>query len=254
MTEPQPKRLNWLDDELILACDLVASNDWRVLEEHDPRVVELSHFLRALPLHPIEQRLPIFRNPNGVARKTADIVSNHPDYPGTPTRSGDPTRRMIARFLGEPELMHQLAERIREGTSQGDFNGLAGPVEDEDEGASEGRLLIRRHVARERSRSLRDKKIARVLRAGGTLSCEACGFDFAKTYGERGTGYIECHHVVPLHERAADVTRLSDLALVCANCRRMIHARAPWLTPTELGQLISVTQVPRDQSVYEEAG
>lgn len=240
MTEPQPRRqdLDWVDDELILACDLVVRCDWKQLPADDPRVIELSQFLQSLPLHPVEQRMGHFRNPNGVARKTADIATNRPGYAGVPTRSGEPTRRMIGRFLAEPDLMHQLAERIHEGASSGEFDGLDRTVEHEDEGASEGRLLIRRHVARERNRSLRKKKIASVLSTGGLLACVACGFDFEHTYGERGRGYIECHHIVPLHERSPDVTRLSDLALLCANCHRMIHARAPWLTPTELAQVI----------------
>jgi predicted HNH restriction endonuclease len=29
-----------------------------------------------------------------------------------------------------------------------------------------------------------------------------CGFDFAQTYGDRGKGFIECHHIVPLHVAA----------------------------------------------------
>jgi hypothetical protein len=28
---------------------------------------------------------------------------------------------------------------------------------------------------------------------------EACGFDFAATYGSRGEGFIEGYHVQPLH-------------------------------------------------------
>ncbi|MET9496757.1 HNH endonuclease [Streptomyces sp. NPDC006552] len=32
--------------------------------------------------------------------------------------------------------------------------------------------------------------------------------------------YIECHHVVPLHEAGEGRTKLSDLALTCANCHR----------------------------------
>ncbi|GAA2943766.1 hypothetical protein GCM10011428_73280 [Streptomyces violaceus] len=100
--------------------------------------------------------------------------------------------------------------------------------------APEGRLLIRRHKSRERDKGLRKRKIDAVLRQGRRLACEACDFDFEATYGPRGAGYIECHHVVPLHEAGEGRTRLSDLALICANCHRMIHRRAPWPTPGEL--------------------
>lgn len=102
-------------------------------------------------------------------------------------------------------------------------------------------MLIRRHKSRERDKGLRKRKIDAVLRQGRRLVCEACGFDFEATYGPRGAGYIECHHVVPLHEAGEGRTRLSDLALICANCHRMIHRRAPWPTPDELRNLIQET-------------
>ena len=57
--------------------------------------------------------------------------------------------------------------------------------------------------------------------------CVACGFDFGEVYGERGEGYIEVHHLIPLHEVNDDhkVNPETDLAPVCANCHRMIHRR-----------------------------
>ncbi len=51
---------------------------------------------------------------------------------------------------------------------------------DEDEEASEGRILTRRHMMRERARGLVEKKKGRVLAETGKLACEACGFDFRK--------------------------------------------------------------------------
>ena len=45
-------------------------------------------------------------------------------------------------------------------------------------------------------------------------SCEACGFDFGKTYGDRGQGFIECHHVEPLHQTGERATSIRDLALL----------------------------------------
>ncbi len=100
-------------------------------------------------------------------------------------------------------------------------------------------VLIRRHVTRERDRRLRQRKIEAVQLRGQGLACEACSFDFARTYGERGRGYIEYHHVVPLHVTGTRSTRLEDLALLCANCHRMIHARPPWPTPAELRVIIA---------------
>lgn len=53
---------------------------------------------------------------------------------------------------------------------------------------------------------------------------EACGFEFEKTYGEIGKGYIECHHLIPLSNfKVNKETKLEGLALLCSNCHRMIH-------------------------------
>jgi len=45
-------------------------------------------------------------------------------------------------------------------------------------------------------RALGCKKINAVLAQGRPLCwcCESCDFDFSQTYGERGSGYIECRH------------------------------------------------------------
>lgn len=103
----------------------------------------------------------------------------------------------------------------------------------------EGRVFERRHMARERSQTLvRTAKEMR-LRERGVLTCEVCGFDFAKVYGETGQGFIEAHHTIPvadLDENAS--THLDDIALVCANCHRMLHRRRPWLTMADLRQLV----------------
>jgi 5-methylcytosine-specific restriction protein A len=103
----------------------------------------------------------------------------------------------------------------------------------------EGRLLMRLHMIRDRDPRLRAK---RILHAGGDLSCEACGFDFGKAYGQRGEGYIECHHTVPLYFSGERKTKLSDLALLCSNCHRMIHRSSRWLTIDQLREVIVAQQ------------
>ncbi len=102
--------------------------------------------------------------------------------------------------------------------------------------AQEGRRVTVMHVRRERSRKLRAAKVAA---AGGNPTCEACGFDFEQVYGERGQGFIECHHLTSVTKLDPAIpTTLEDLALLCANCHRMIHAKQPWLTMEELEQLL----------------
>jgi 5-methylcytosine-specific restriction protein A len=238
------KNPDWARDEIILACHLVMKNRWKGLDAGDSRVIELSELLQLLPIHAEADRNEKFRNPNGVARKTFDIATRHPDYRGKPTNGGALDIEVLHEFLARPEEMTEAAQLIRQGLTTGELQALSvtGDEELDDYSAPEGRLLMRRHMARERNRGLRKRKIESVLKQGGRLYCEACGFDFETVYGERGAGYIECHHVVPLHEAGEGRTKLKDLALICANCHRMIHRRAPWPTPKELRAIIEGQQ------------
>ncbi|MEV7450648.1 HNH endonuclease [Streptomyces nigra] len=240
---------DWARDEVILACHLVMANGWKGLDANDQRVIELSALLQLMPIHAQADRNEKFRNPNGVARKTFDIATRHPDYQGKPTNGGALDLEVLNDFLARPAEMVEAALLIREGVTRGDLQSLPPDEEDEldDYSAPEGRLLMRRHRSRERNKAVRTRKIAAVLRQGRPLSCEACGFDFAEVYGERGDGYIECHHVVPLHQAGESRTRLNDLALICANCHRMIHRRAPWPTPPELRAVIETRRASQSR-------
>lgn len=66
----------WEWDEILLACDLVAQNNWRELRPGDPPVVELSEFLRVQVTGDVLSADPEFRNPNGVSRKTIVVASS----------------------------------------------------------------------------------------------------------------------------------------------------------------------------------
>ncbi|XVS63994.1 HNH endonuclease [Actinosynnema sp. CA-299493] len=230
-------------DELILACDLVMRNNWRVIPAEDRQVVELSELLRSLPIHSNASRGPDFRNAHGVERKTADIATLHPDYRGKKTNGGRLTEEVFMEFLEQPERMAAAAESLRIGVASGEFNDLpTGPYED-DGYALEGRLLERRYFARERDPKLRERKVKSVLAEQGRLECEVCGFDFERTYGERGKGYVECHHATPLHVSGPTNTRLKDLVILCANCHRMIHRGKLWLSPDELRELVQACKL-----------
>ncbi|MFE0807722.1 HNH endonuclease [Streptomyces sp. NPDC058848] len=235
----------WTEDELVLAGALVVKNGWRELRTSDRQVHELSELLRSLPIHaPEVHALPGFRSPDSVSRKTTDFMTNHDLYTGKATRCGKPTLLMINAFTEREAEMLQAAEAIEEGIGSGELHLLAPQPDETDEtGASaiEGRLLVRRALVRERDPRLRAQKIERMRRQGIPLRCEVCAFDFARVYGELGDGYIEVHHVTPLHASGARETRLEDLACLCANCHRMCHRSRPggsWRTPTALRTLM----------------
>ncbi|MFD5127234.1 HNH endonuclease [Streptomyces olindensis] len=202
---------------------------------------ELSELLRSLPIHEPEARtLPGFRSPNSVSRKITDFVTNHPLYSGKPTRCGRPTLLMIEALTEREAEMLEAAQAIEEGIASGELHRLVKQPDEVDESGStaiEGRLLVRRALARERDPKLRALKIKQAQQDRGTLQCEVCDFDFARTYGDLGDGYIEVHHVTPLHASGARKTKLADLACLCANCHRMCHRSRPgesWRTPAAL--------------------
>jgi 5-methylcytosine-specific restriction protein A len=98
------------------------------------------------------------------------------------------------------------------------------PIQDPDaEAYPEGALAFGLHARRERDSSAVQKKKADAMRRAGALACEACTFDFGAIYGSMGASFIECHHRSPLALFGERPTRLSDLALVCSNCHRMLH-------------------------------
>jgi hypothetical protein len=103
----------------------------------------------------------------------------------------------------------------------------------------EWRRALRNHWAHERSKTLVKRAKERFKQERGRLSCEACEFDFFHVYGALGEDFIEVHHLVPVSElREGDSTRLSDVALVCSNCHRMLHRGKPVLDIDELRSIL----------------
>jgi hypothetical protein len=104
----------------------------------------------------------------------------------------------------------------------------------------EGKRLLKLHRVKERDpKAVSDKKAA-VLAEAGRLACEACGFDFYAAYGARGKGFAECHHRRPISQSDGEYElKLADLAVVCANCHRMLHRR-PWVTVEELQAIVAL--------------
>ena len=106
----------------------------------------------------------------------------------------------------------------------------------------EGKIKYRLHKSRERKGIYPKLKKEQHLKLYGFLSCEVCEFNFSEKYGERGDGFIECHHNIPLSEIEEEKpTKLSDLTLLCSNCHRMIH-RKSLILPTELKNIIKNEQ------------
>lgn len=233
-------RIDWSRPELILACDLVFQNQRRELRQSDERVQRLSDLLQSDWVHPLEGRPSNFRSHSSVARKTSNIATALPEYAGVRTRGGKSERAVIDDFRADPSGMHLIAEALRDSIKDGVTTPPPGDaVEPGSETSSAREGSVESYVAkrRERDPKLRDAKIKSATAGGEPLACEVCSFDFEMKYGRRGRGYIEVHHKNPLHVTGAVVTELEDLALLCANCHRMVH-RGSWVMPDELASVM----------------
>jgi 5-methylcytosine-specific restriction protein A len=228
------RRPPWLRDEVILALDLYVRLG--ALDDTHPEVRELSKLLNGLPLHPEWRFSPLFRNPNGVSMKLQNLRALDPSQSGTGLKAGSRTDLEVwNEFNHRHEELFKVARAIRASASA----QLPELPEEEEEEAPEGKILTRIHRSRERNRTLVTKrKLQRRRETGGALTCEACEFDFSAVYGDRGEGFAECHHKIPLAESGSTKTRVEDLAVLCANCHRMIHVRKPLLTVEQLRQLL----------------
>ena len=111
---------------------------------------------------------------------------------------------------------------------------LIDEIESSDENLtfSEGKLRLVAHYARERNSAVIKLKKQKAI-ADNILFCEICNFSFTKTYNIE---FIECHHKTPISETGETETKLEDLALVCANCHRMLHKKIN-------GEFLSIQQL-----------
>jgi len=236
----------WTRDELILALDLYFRIDPVRASEHDPDVQALSSVLRELPVHSVRPGSEDFRSPNSVHMKLSNFLRLDPGYAGAGlSRGGRLEEEIWNEFADNHELLAATAAAIVASKGSVSAAQVDAEVPSADEEFQEGRLLTTLHKRRERNTAAARRKKASVLAATGSLACEVCGFDFESAYGELGHGFAECHHTMPLSElAAAGSTRLSDLAVVCANCHRMIHKSRPVQTIDEMRTMIRKVEWP----------
>ena len=157
-------------------------------------------------------------------------------------KSTGPDSRMQNTYpnaLGDPEILQDsktksFLKKVSVVLESGNLEDLFfEPQEDSVEfTAVEGHLHTILRSVRQRNQKLRQRKLDSVEREGAPIACEVCGFDYGAFYGDRDNGYIEVHHIIPLHLSGPVETKLCDLVLLCANCHRMIH-RGPTMVTVE---------------------
>jgi 5-methylcytosine-specific restriction protein A len=241
-------RLPWTKDELILVLDYYFSEDEAAINnKNNPKLIQLSNLLKRLPNY-IERREEKFRNINGVYMKLMNFRALEAQENPEDSRKGlssysQQDRDVWNEYSKNKIVLRELAEKIRQTLAHDDiiYELADNPVEFYVQEAIEGNTVTRLHTYRERDRALVNSKKKHTLKKLGKITCEACNFDFS-IYGDRGKDFIEVHHLKPISQlKLGDVTKLEDLALLCANCHRMVHIKTPWLSLDELKSLMTKT-------------
>lgn len=109
------------------------------------------------------------------------------------------------------------------------------PKEDEIQKNTEGFISEIKYFRSKRNRAIRDQCAER-----DHYTCQVCGFNFEKIYGERGKGFIEIHHKKPMASYDGEhEIKLEDLIALCSNCHSMIHYGGRLLDDNDLRKLLS---------------
>lgn len=221
---------DWTWDEHVLALDLYLRKRSSPPGKDSAEIDELSKFLNHMADASYVVHSPKFRNRNGVYMKLMNFRRLDPTYQDQGksglTRGAEGEKHVWDRYADDPTALAAAVAIIR-GTAARE------PAEETFETAnyydlerSEGSIVLRMHLVRERSRELIKAKKQQALAQHGRLACECCAFDFATFYGAYGSGYAEVHHTNPIAlSDPGRKTKLSELAIVCANCHRMLHHR-----------------------------
>lgn len=108
-------------------------------------------------------------------------------------------------------------------------------------GVFEGEPRMVQHLRRERNRELAAAKRNEAQgKNKGRLICEGCDLDSRTAYPMVAQDVYEVHHRAKLSAAGSGrLSRMEDLAILCANCHRAIHRTAPMMTVEELREAIA---------------
>lgn len=218
----------WTWDETLIALDLLYRKG--ALDRRHPEVVGLSALLRAAELFPLEGRKDNFRNEDGVALKLQNLLSALDPSRGLSASSTD--RAVVEAYpRWRADELALVADRIKAALKNpAAVEGGAKPEDDVE--FVEGRILTAQH----RSRDSRLRRRLLEQTSDEALTCEVCSFRAPIALErELRESFFETHHVLPLAASSGTrVTKLADLALLCAGCHRFLHKlmvrRQTWLT------------------------
>lgn len=245
---------DWTLDETILALDFYLTHAGALPGKKSKQIANLSSLLRQLGRMTGVAMTPKFRNANGVYMKMMNLRRFDPAYlkqkkSGLP-RGAKLEEKVWSSYAGKAGRLRLRADADTILAAVTDPETPSIPHVKEEVEASEGGIVLRLHQSRERDGGLAKKKRAAALKLSGKLVCEACGINLEDRYGVLGRGYMEVHHKKPVSTlKPGEKTKLSDLALVCPNCHRMLHRVRNVLALEELRGIISGKAGPQSSEI-----
>jgi predicted HNH restriction endonuclease len=112
--------------------------------------------------------------------------------------------------------------------------------DDVEQTATEGLIKEVKYFRSKRNRAIRDQCAER-----DHYTCQVCGFNFEKVYGERGKRFIEVHHINPMANFDTEhEIKLKDLISLCSNCHSMVHYGGDFLDIDELRKTLKTSHDP----------
>ncbi|WP_306472500.1 HNH endonuclease [Bacillus toyonensis] len=145
-------------------------------------------------------------------------------------------------YKGEQDLFYAVNGKGNGWWGLRDYdNNSNSDLIDGEEAFAKGRQILKAYLSYKRnSKVIKLAKERFKQLHGGKLSCEVCGFEFYKAYGD----FIEGHHTVPVSElKEGSVTKVEDIIMVCANCHRMLHRKKPWLSKKQLKSILNENSI-----------
>lgn len=228
---------DWTRDETILALELYLACGGSIPSGRDPRVIKLSERLRSLAIHPTKNRVDSFRNPDGVSFKLQNLRQVASGKGLANVSKTD--REVWAAFGHRPEEVTKLAALISDVGSSPEADAFSTIALEEE--FFEGRLVTAVHHRRERSPKLRAKLLA-ARASAGKLCCDGCGWAPGTVDAIIADAAFEAHHLAPLAATGPRSSRLADLALLCANCHRLVHrwiaVKGEWIGTERIRELL----------------
>lgn len=233
------KNPKWTKDETILCMNFYIKYRNKIPNKSSSELNELHKLIQKFNQINNTSGTDTFRNHDGIYMKLMNIMHLDPQAPSGLPRNSNMDKEVWNEYSNDTQRLSIVAKKIEEIVETENPFLRSVNIDNEYE-ASEGQIITKQHKVYERDSKLINKKKEQVLKSGGKLICEVCNFDFFRKYGERGHGFIECHHNIPVSTIPKGYkTKLGDLSLLCANCHRMIHKQKPWLSIQELRNLVN---------------